>query len=54
MGMTELLAQTSDSLHSIAQIVDYMKTSTVMLDNYTRELTQHIENIAKKEKLAKQ
>ncbi|MDQ8003430.1 MAG: PAS domain S-box protein [Pedobacter sp.] len=53
MGMTELLSQTSESLNSIAQIVEYMKTSTTMLDNYTRELTQHIEHIAKKENTAK-
>lgn len=49
MGITELLSQTSESLQSIAQIIEYMKISTQMLDNYTRELTQHIEVIAKKE-----
>lgn len=53
MGMTELLSQTSESLNSIAQIVEYMKTSTAMLDNYTRELTQHLEHIAKKENTTK-
>ena len=53
MGMTELLSQTSESLNSIAQIVEYMKKSTAMLDNYTRELTQHLEHIAKKENTTK-
>ncbi|MGV3547076.1 MAG: PAS domain S-box protein [Pedobacter sp.] len=53
MGMTELLSQSSESLNSIAQIVEYMKTSTAMLDNYTRELTQHLEHIAKKENTTK-
>lgn len=49
MGMTELLSQTPKSLQDISQIVQYMKTSTEMLDSYTKELTQHIESIAKKE-----
>ncbi len=54
MGITELLDQTPDSLQHMAQIVDYMKTATTMLDSYTRELTQHVELIAKKENAEKQ
>lgn len=53
MGITELLDQTPDSLQHLTQIVDYMKTATTMLDTYTRELTQHIEAIAKKENAEK-
>lgn len=49
MGITELLSQTPETLQNMKEIVSHMKASTALLDNYTKEFTQRIEAITKKE-----
>lgn len=49
MGILELLNQHSISLNEMKELINYIHLSTTMLDNYTRELTQHVDFITKQE-----